>query len=144
MHISRRVYQKILDEVRNTFPEMGGIIGGGAGMVTQLYFDDGMENEGKCSYTPNVSKLNEIIQRWSEKKIEFYGIFHTHCYGSGVLSEGDKKYIKVIMESMPHTVEKLYFPVIVFPQKEMVAYAALLEKGQLIIKEEKILLEEEL
>lgn len=144
MRINRIMYEKILNEVRGTFPEMGGILGGVEGIVTQLFLDEGIENEKKCSYTPNVFKLNEIIREWDDKGIEFYGIFHTHCYGSGGLSEGDTRYMKEIMESMPKTVKKLYFPVVVFPQKEMVAYVALLEKGQLIIKEEKILLEEEL
>lgn len=143
MRINRTLYEKMFSEVRNTFPELGGILGGTSGIITQLYLDNGVENEKQCCYVPNTSALNEVIQAWSENEIEFYGLFHTHCYGSGVLSEGDKKYVKAIMESMPKSVKKLYFPVIVFPQKEVVAYEASLAKGQLIIKEEKIILEED-
>ena len=141
MRINRMLYDEILNSVRNCFPEMGGILGGTKGIVEQVYYDDGIGSEKKCSYSPYVSVLNKVLWDWKKRNIEFYGMFHTHCYGGGTLSLGDKRYIKVIMENMPEQLDKLYFPVIVFPQKEMLVYVAIRKQGQLIIKEEELLFE---
>lgn len=60
------------------------------------------------------------------------GVFHTHFYGVNTLSEGDRAYIKQIMAAMPDGLECLYFPLIVFPDKEMIVYQASRSKNRSI------------
>lgn len=77
-----------------------------------------------------------------KKEITFYGIFHTHFFGVNTLSIGDKNYIESIMKSMPISIEKLFFPIVVMPQKEIAGYEAQKEVERLIIKKCNITSEE--
>ena len=52
------------------------------------------------------------------------GMFHVHFGGTESLSEGDKEYIVRIMEVMPKKIGCLYFPVVVMPERKVVAYKA--------------------
>lgn len=143
MKIEINVYKKIVFSIPDTLPETGGIIGGKDGVITAVEFDCGTQIGKKCSYSPSVEYLNAVLKDWKEKDITFYGIFHTHYFGVETLSAGDKEYIMKIMNSMPETITKLYFPLVVMPQRKMIAYAAVKEKGQLKILKEKIYFKEE-
>ena len=49
------------------------------------------------------------------------------------LSAGDREYIIKIMNSMPDAITKLYFPLVVMPQRKIIAYTAEKGKGKLKI-----------
>ena len=104
--------------------------------ITEVSFDNGKVNDGcKCRYTPNVNLMNKRIDEWRENGIDFYGMFHSHFYNVPTLSKGDISYIKLIMNSMPEGVNKLYFPIVVFPKKEIVSYLCIRDREGIIIKE---------
>lgn len=124
-----RIYRKIFDDIVNIAidapPEVGGIIGGHNDVVKTHYMDMGISSVKACSYTPNVSLLNGIISEWSAEGIQFMGIYHTHFFGVQTLSEGDTRYIRNILLSMPDEIDSLYFPLVVFPSRTMVCFKAI-------------------
>jgi len=107
-------------------PETGGILGSSDGqLIDKLVMDIPIETTDRpCSYSPNVEFLNENIATWQKHGVSFMGIFHTHFVGVKTLSHGDKKYINTIMATMPDTIEYLYFPVFVLPERILVCYKA--------------------
>lgn len=139
MQILKEVYDSILDSVDGITVEVGGILGGTDGIITCHYFDKGIISEKPCTYTPNVSLLNEIIEKWSNESIDFLGIYHTHFNDVETLSCGDKTYIERIVLSMPAAIDHLCFPVVTLPTRGMVCYEAINEYGYVqIIKDELI------
>lgn len=124
MKISREIYQKLIFSMPEKPPEIGGIIGGKNGVITHFHIDRGISDTYccKCSYRPDVVWLNSCIHEWENNSIEFYGIFHCHYGGAESLSAGDISYIKQIMEEMPKRVTKLYFPIIVLPERKIIFY----------------------
>lgn len=133
MKIHRCVLQRIFAEQRDYFPESGGILGGTNGIVSRYYLDEGTQDGPKCSYSPNVELLNAVIDEWQNENIDFMGIYHTHFFGVESLSEGDIQYIKQIMQSMPDEITSLYFPILKYPEKQMISYIAKNEKGNITI-----------
>lgn len=122
-----KIYYGILDEILKAMPslppEKGGIIGGKEGKICHWEYDDGYPGKG-CMYCPNVEFLNKIIALWMNKGYDFMGIVHVHFGGSKELSDGDKRYIEKIMRAMPDSIEKLFFPIVVQPEKQIVSYVA--------------------
>lgn len=124
MKICKEVLDAILNSMPALPPEVGGIIGGKAGEICIWEFDKGYEEKRCCVYRPNVDHLNRIIAIWIDKGYDFMGIFHVHFGGAKHLSEGDKLYIEKIMKSMPKTIKKLCFPIVVQPERELISYIA--------------------
>lgn len=120
-----KIHSEILNEILNQMPlvppEAGGIIGGKEGRVSFWKYDTGCLTKG-CSYSPNVGFLNEVIASWVDRGYDFMGILHVHFGGSRYLSDGDKVYIEKIMKAMPTSIEKLYFPIVVQPEKQLFSY----------------------
>lgn len=141
MRIKKEIYNNILTSVKDIPPESGGILGEKDGVIQFVVYDEGRKTRKMCSYSPNVQKLNVVIQDWQEKGILFCGIFHTHFFGVETLSEGDRLYIKMIMEQMPIEIKRLFFPIVLLPQREMVVYVAKKEQEQLIIKQDIVSIE---
>lgn len=126
MKMKKCVWEKLNSMISERPPEIGGILGSADGItVTEVILDQPLEIPKRaCSYSPNTASLNSCIQRWEEAGIRFVGIFHTHFAGVKTLSRGDMRYIFTIMAAMPERISQLYFPVLVFPQREMVVYIA--------------------
>lgn len=138
MNIQKTILEQILNEQPDLPPESGGIIGGSDSAVTIHFKDDGITGGRTCCYQPNIVLLNDVIQQWQAKDLEFMGIYHSHFFGVKTLSEGDKTYIKIILQNMPDFINYLYFPVVVMPDKELVCYKAFINSGEVIIKPEKL------
>lgn len=122
-----KIYNETLNEILNQMPlvppEAGGIIGGKEERVSLWKYDSGYPQKG-CAYCPNVNFLNEVIAAWLDKGYDFMGILHVHFGGSKGLSNSDKQYIEKIMKAMPDSIEKLYFPIVVQPEKQLISYVA--------------------
>lgn len=125
MRICRSIFNEIINIPVDAPPEVGGIIGGNDGIVTDHYLDAGATFGIACSYTPNVSLLNTIISEWNTKGIRFMGIYHTHFFNVQTLSDGDMRYITKILLSMPEEIDSLYFPLVIFPRRTMVCFKAI-------------------
>lgn len=136
MLITRETYQDILISQNEIPPETGGILGGVNEKIITAVKDNGIQSKRICSYTPDVQKMNQVIAKWQNNNIEFMGIFHSHFFGVATLSPEDKKYIERIMRNMPAFIERLFFPIVVMPQREMVSYKASLVGRQLTIEED--------
>lgn len=139
MIIGNKTYQEIISIQNNMPPETGGILGGTDGCVTTIAYDCGKIGTKKCSYTPDVDMLNQTINEWQDRGIDFMGIFHSHFFGVKTLSEGDKRYILHIMRNMPKSVSFLYFPLIVMPERVMVVFKAEFVKDHLVIVKDGII-----
>ncbi len=124
MKILKDVYQYILHSAPAVPPEIGGILGSIGGVVRVCQMDNGHPAGCKCSYSPNVDFLNQIIKGWNVDGILFHGIFHTHFFGVQTLSYGDINYINAILHSMPAYIRELYFPIVILPEKIIVSYLA--------------------
>lgn len=133
MKIKRKTYDLMLNSMPDNPPEIGGIIGGKNEIISVYQIDNGMNPRG-CFYIPDVDMLNEVIENWEAENINFYGLFHTHFFDVKTLSEGDIKYIKIIMEAMPYFIKELYFPIVVMPGRQMISYKAVKEDGVRIVK----------
>lgn len=113
MNILHNVLGELLCSLPSAPPEMGGILGGKSGIISTFVIDAGLESFNNYDhYSPNIQKLNQVINDWAKKEISFCGIFHSHFPGGDQLSLGDKKYIQRIMLSMPPDTNTLYFPLI--------------------------------
>lgn len=140
MRIYKSVFDKIINIPVNIPSEVGGIVGGNGGIVTDYCYDTGVASDIACSYTPNVSLLNSIISEWSTNGIQFMGIYHTHFFGVQTLSDGDIRYIDKILLSMPERIDSLYFPVVVLPQRTMVCFKTIKKFDSIEIYNDKLIL----
>lgn len=122
LKISKKTLLELLYSLPCELPEMGGIIGGTKKEITEYWIDAVQSDSCACKYTPNVGAINKKIEIWSKNNIDFYGLFHTHYFGVKTLSEGDVAYMRKIMNAMPSYIEMLYFPIVVFPNREMILY----------------------
>lgn len=126
-----RILKSVIDTINNLVSdqplETGGILGGHDNeLIDEVVMDlPDSTNTRPCSYFPNVDFLNHTIEKWQKNGVFFRGIFHTHFVGVKTLSCGDKKYINAIMNAMPSSVDSLYFPVFVLPNRELVCYRAI-------------------
>ena len=137
MRITKRTYESIVCYPRDVPPETGGIIGSRKGDGIDTFVGDpGRESSYGCSYVPDTSFLNAKLEEWLLEGILFAGMVHVHFHGVRTLSEGDKVYIKRILESMPRELQTLYFPLIVLPKRELVPYRAFLQDGELSVEED--------
>lgn len=134
MQIKNDVLNEILHNVPQEPPEIGGILGGVNDIIFKYRFDIGISKNRGCFYSPNVVELNRTISSWNSVGIDFYGIFHTHFFGVQTLSAGDILYIRTIMRSMPKQVNRLYFPVVVLPQRVLIPYLAMRSRDIVEIK----------
>ena len=98
MKIEKEVYNAIIKHCPPVPPETGGILGGYKDVISAYEFDRLEENCSHNSYSPNIGYLNGIIQQWSDKGIELYGIFHSHSSSETTLSLPDRGNIQRIME----------------------------------------------
>lgn len=139
MLIKKEVYNQILYHFRNSKREYGGIIGGFNDIVTTFEFDNGLYNENSGCYIPNTKLLNQCIEEWYSKNISFYGIIHNHLTQYASLSNDDFKYIKKIMLSMPQSIDKLYFP-IVLPKHTINSFKAIRKENEISIVSDDIII----
>ncbi len=144
MRILKSVIDMIDSLVSEQPPETGGILGCHDNeIIDEVVMDLPNPHTLKnCSYTPNVSFLNQNIELWQSNNINFKGIFHTHYFGVETLSCGDKKYITEIMYGLPKCIEYLYFPIFVLPNRELICYKAIRENKAILIREESLIIEE--
>ena len=132
------IYRSVIDIINNKVDgvpyEIGGILGSDDnGIINRIVIDLSDSVTAPCRYSPNVNFLNHAIEEWSNSGIDFVGFFHTHFAGVKTLSNGDKQYIKSIMNAMPNRVNILYFPIFVLPNREMVCYKAIKHQGHIEI-----------
>lgn len=137
MYIQKAVYGEILLICPKTPPEIGGILGGRTDVITHFVLDQGCKTNRTDFYIPNTTYLNETLAQWAAGGITFRGIFHTHPHGSKTLSYADSAYIEAVVRAYSTEETPLYFPIIL-PQKEIIAYSAILEDGAVLIQKEPI------
>ena len=144
MKISKKILESFNSCILDKPPEIGGILGSHDNeVIDELVMDEPNPHTIKnCSYTPNISFLNQNIELWQSNNINFKGLFHTHYYGIKTLSCGDRKYIAEIMNSLPKSIKYLYFPVFVLPNRELICYKAVRENDTVFIEEEPLIIEE--
>lgn len=140
MKIIKSVYKHILNSMPVSPPEIGGILGSIADVVCKYQIDTGLPKGCGCFYSPNVCFLNNTINDWQQEEIIFQGIFHTHFFGVQTLSDGDVAYITSIMQAMPECISKLYFPIVVLPEKEMISYLAIRSGNAVEIKKDELII----
>ena len=122
---------------RSILYESGGILGAKQDTIDHVAFDKGIQNT-RCSYTPNINYINQVIEVWQRKRIQFMGMFHTHFFGVETLSQGDIEYIKSILSAMPNEIAKLYFPIILPEYKRIIPYIAERDSNGIKINKDKL------
>ena len=127
-----------MDRVPMKPPEVGGILGKDKNIITCFEYDNGIKTDKLCTYVPDVTCLNNVIEKWEEQNISFCGMFHTHFFGVRTLSQGDKRYINNILSAMPKAINRLYFPIVLPEAKEMVVYMAIRDGEKIKIVEDVI------
>ena len=140
MIIKKEIFEYIVLIANKENPEMGRMLGSSLnGIITDIV-PDLPDKIQRCrfEYYPNIAFLNEEIEKWAEKSIEFLGMFHTHFSGYRDLSKADKKYINTIMQSVVGIVEYLYFPIFVLPDNELIVYKAYFIDSEIMIVNEKL------
>lgn len=137
MYIEKNIYSCLCAVRVADAPEIGGILGGRAGVITHFVLDQGLKTNRTDFYIPNTVYLNEALAQWQDGDIEFYGILHTHPHGGEALSCADKAYIDKIVRTCSKEEQSLYFPIIL-PKHEMLAYSARVVNGTVVIQQESI------
>lgn len=140
MKITADVCRHILNAMPAKPPEIGGILGGTDDIISRYQLDNGRNEGCGCFYSPDVDVLNTTIKAWQREEILLRGIFHTHFFGVDTLSDGDISYITAIMKAMPLSIDQLYFPLIVLPEKRIVPFSAVRSGKKIeIVKNELII-----
>ena len=75
--------------------ETGGILGSNGETISFFEFDIGLECTD-TEYHPDISKINNILNKWNEQKIQFVGLIHSHI-NSNKLSYSDVEYARKII-----------------------------------------------
>lgn len=106
------IQESILEQIKATIGiapiESGGIIGVKNNVICAYCFDEG--NVGNIAeYQPDPEKFNSIIRAWTDKRIFFIGIVHSHANSYDKPSLGDKIYANNLMEA------NSYLKAVVFP-----------------------------
>lgn len=137
IRITYEAYNEMLKRVPGKPPESGGILGGCGNIIKYVEPDNGIKKSyfKTCYYSPDVERLNQCIEEWQKKGIDFYGIYHTHFHNVGTLSEGDEAYIKKIMNAMPPEITDLNFPLIILPDRKVKNYVCIRCGENIEIKE---------
>lgn len=139
MVIDRDIYYSILSKLPPVPPETGCVLGAQNGVITTYVYDAGILQCNVAAYEPQIDVLNHVIMQWSKMDVQFLGIAHSHPNGQTSLSSGDVKYIHSIMNTMPHSVNTLFFP-LVFPGDKIISYVALKSSGEVKIIPDNIIL----
>lgn len=142
MKITVDLYERIVKMIPSVPPETGGILGERNGVICTVVFDGGDIQIERYAYIPNVERLNEVISQWASEGIRFTGIFHSHPGRQEGLSLADKAYIQRIMDFMPDAVHALHFP-IVLPGDKMIGHIAEKVDGQVMVRQEPIIIAKE-
>ena len=111
MKITVDVFKNIIQSFPVAPPEHGGIIGGSNGIITEFCYDCAGPVD-QAVYEPNADYLNELIGKWKETGVSFYGIIHRHIKDELELSKGDIEYIEFLMSDLDIDT-KIYFPIVV-------------------------------
>lgn len=137
MTISREVYSCILS-LPATNIESAYLLGSSEPNVINVLENTSVCNGigGKTNFIPNVNVWNNLIEDWESKGIDFIGILHTHYYNVEELSDGDIQYIEKIVSCTQNKPCKLYFPILVFPDRKLVLYSAKERLGKSLINKE--------
>lgn len=122
MIIKESAFEIIKEIEKYTDKEFGGILGSTDGQVINAIAFDSSPNHDVYTYSPNIKYLNSVLVRWSKKGIVFKGMFHSHLFGIKQLSEKDEDYIKTVMNSLQDESIKLFFPIYVLPDNELINY----------------------
>lgn len=122
MKILESVYRDILSYCPIVPPETGGILGGVNNIITHVIFDQNNPVITSAQYIPNISFLNQAINKWAENNIRFLGMFHSHPIAETELSQDDRKYIALILEALPEN-HALWFPIVI-PHHKIIPYLA--------------------
>ena len=136
MKITAKTLKDILLHYSPASFEQGGILGIKGGIVCVYEHDDSAQSRERAVYSPNVSFLNQCIEKWDESGIEFCGIVHSHPVGQDTLSSGDMDYIKALYSANPQ-LEKIFFPLVI-NGCGMIVYATEIIKGDLTVSKESI------
>lgn len=135
MTIVKELLQTIRSNVSSCPFETGGILGSRDGiLVSEIIMDPNDRETYRCCYIPNIRYFNQCIEEWNRKNIVFMGMFHTHFHNVSTLSDGDIKYIHTIMSAMPNEIDRLFFPIYILPQNQMICYEAIREKNNISVK----------
>ena len=137
MYITKEVYQQIIDSYPLVPPENGGIIGSRNGIVFQYLHDYSGQPNTIASYQPNTEWMNQSIDRWSDAGVVFAGILHSHPQEQTALSQSDRLYITQIMRSLPESINRLFFPVVI-PGKRIISFTAVRRGNQVSIQPDAI------
>lgn len=141
MTIDQHTYDVLCGAFSPVPPEAGGILGSVDGCICAFVYDSGTPDMTRGCYTPNVAFLNDVIARWQTQGITFCGIVHSHPANHSHLSKPDISYINQIMEHMPASIDRLYFPIVI-PGEGIYAYHAQHCGAETVITPEEIKLKE--
>lgn len=122
MKILKALYDDIVMKYGPVPPEQGGIIGIKDSVICGYVHDNLPQSLNQAIYSPSIDFLNDCIEKWAEKGIDFCGIVHSHAAGQNTLSSGDMEYIKALYEANPQ-LKKTFFPLIL-KDCDMIVYAA--------------------
>ena len=140
MVINDDTYHLIINAFPNVPPEIGCILGSMNDVVCKFAMDMGIPRYDAAVYTPDVCHINQIINEWAEEGIKFCGLAHSHPPTQKSLSQNDNIYITKIMQTMPPSVDVLYFP-LVFSGTEMLSFAAVKNNCAIDIRPDHIIIQ---
>ena len=112
VHISRAVYDSIMNVLGCEKPELGGMLGY---TKQQDYIDtfvfDVNAHVDYAEYTPNVDYLNQVLEDdWYENEINLAGFVHSHPGDFNRLSYADIEYAQRIMNAF--NIDSIFMPIV--------------------------------
>ncbi len=111
IYIQASVCQQLRETLGARLPECGGVLGAAEGAVISRYVFDATGVSSPVSYTPDHTRLNEVLDAWSNEGIDFVGIIHSHDSSCPYPSCGDLAYACRMLLSNP-SLDSLLMPIV--------------------------------
>lgn len=109
---SRAVYEEILFALGSREPEVGGLLVGprNSRIVTHFVLDEAGQ-PGAASYTLGHEWLNSRLVSYRECGLDVKGIAHSHPSGHPTPSDGDRRYLELLLSKPQNHAAEIYFPI---------------------------------
>lgn len=110
MLILSATYKELINSFSSVPIESGGIIGISDNVINRFYFDS--NNHNNEHYSPNIDKLNKVIEEWYFDGAYFAGIVHSHYNDCRFLSKADIEYARNILSECE--LSEVFFPIVTY------------------------------
>lgn len=111
------------------------MLGAAEGEAISHYVFDSTGISSPVSYTPDHTRLNEVLEAWNNEGVDFLGIIHSHDHSCPYPSCGDLAYACRMLLSNP-SLEEILMPIVTLDPFSIHMYRVSLGDRKPIVRRE--------